>query len=223
MVIANILFDNNGNFIWVSITAIAAVIAIFINTFIASLTTKANFKANIVAKSRIEWIQEVREKSAEFITSCYDLTRLLDLKYFSQEDADINKEIIRLRNEVQKNGTLLMLYFGPDSSENNEMITVIIQDLIALYRNESVWTTRDDLFLEINLLNVLKDFLRIYFKAEWKRAIGELEDSQVQDYLTKNKVYRKIRHIFRKSVAEYEQDAMEYYEYLEKKMDSKRP
>lgn len=62
MVIANVLFDNNGNFLWVSITAIAAVIAIFINTYIAYRTTNANFKANVVAKSRIEWIQEVRKK-----------------------------------------------------------------------------------------------------------------------------------------------------------------
>lgn len=223
MVIASVMYDANGNFQWTSAVATVALITAVISIFNVGRTNKSNFKANIVAKSRIEWIQEVREKSAEFLTSCYDLSKLYDIKYFDQEaDEEINKEIKKLKTEVQKNATLLTLYFGPDSSQNNEIITVIIDDLVQLLRNESLWTRRDDLFEELNNLNVLSDLLRIYFKAEWKRAIGELDDSEVQDYLRQNKVYRRIRHIFRKEVKQYDEKAMEYYDYLERKMNDKK-
>ncbi|MEQ6855288.1 hypothetical protein AAHH17_12480 [Lysinibacillus capsici] len=217
MVIANVLFDNNGNFIWVSITALAAVITIFINTYIANKTSKANFKANIVAKSRIEWIQEVRKYSADFIASCYDLAELLSIQEYEQnEDLESEKEIARLMTEVTKNGNLLMLYFGPDSNKTNEIIIVIIKGLVDTLTNKKVWEsqTLKDPTYDLNQLMALRDFLRIYFKAEWKRANGELKNSKVQDYLTQNKVFRNIRNIYINDVEKREREALKYYEFL---------
>ncbi|MEY2353285.1 hypothetical protein [Lysinibacillus capsici] len=223
MVIANVLFDNNGNFIWVSITAIAAVIAIFINTYIAYRTTKANFKANVVAKSRIEWIQEVRKKSADFIAACYDLFEILEV-YEEQKDKDPEtiKEIARLKNEVQKNGTLLTLYFGPDSSENNKLIVLIIDELITILTEKNIRHFRKVLPIDKNHLNILQDFLRIYFKAEWKRANGELKDSKIQEYLDKNDSYKKILEIFKEKLEGFEDRRKDYYQHTKNYYDHKK-
>lgn len=181
-----------------------------------------NFKANIVSKSRIEWIQEVRKKSAEFIASCYDLFELMesleDLKNLSEER---KKEVFELRNEVQKNGTLLILYFGPDSSKNNDLIALIVRDLSDLLTNKNLWDAREDLYTDRIVIDVLKDFLRIYFKAEWKRANGEIEDSEVQSYLEKDELYRRIKSIFKNRVELSEEFNDEYYQYIEGKYGMK--
>lgn len=214
MIFMNILVDNKGNFQWISITAMAAVITIFISLFSLYKTNRSNFKGNIVAKSRIEWIQEVRKNSAEFIALCYDLSKLLDSQEFKEEDLETKKEIARLMYEVEKSGTLLTLYFGPDSSENNDIIIVIIKELVTLFTHEQNWRSRNDLFLDINHLMALKDFLRIYFKAEWKRANGELKDSEVQKYLTQNEAYRKIRLIFLNKAKKLKEEELRYYDFL---------
>lgn len=216
MGMVNWFFDNNGNFLWASITAIAAVAAFVINSRIANKTAKANFEANIVAKSRIEWIQEVRKKSAEFIASCYDLLEFLELQ--KNEDSESNNENseekkARLKNEVQKNGTLLTLYFGPDSSKNNDLITLMIKDLVKKLTNKEGFSSSHSTLIEDQLF-MLKDFLRIYFKAEWKRANGELSDSKVQEYLEGIYVYRRIVNNLSIRLEDDEEKNKRYYESM---------
>ncbi|MGD6994020.1 hypothetical protein [Sutcliffiella horikoshii] len=69
----NIFFDDKGNFIWASIAALIAFIAALVSLYNDYNTNKSNFKSNIVSKSRIEWIQEVRKQSVSFISSFYNL------------------------------------------------------------------------------------------------------------------------------------------------------
>lgn len=210
----NIFLDHKDNFQWLSITAIVALFGLGISIYNVYKTNNSNFKGNIVAKSRIEWIQEVRKNSAEFIALCYDLSKLLDSQEFKEGDLETKKEIARLMYEVEKSGTLLTLYFGPDSSENNDVIIVIIKELVNLFTHELNWKSKSDIFLDLNNLMALKDFLRIYFKAEWKRANGELKDSEVQKYLTQNDAYRKIRRIFLNKAKKLKEEELRYYELL---------
>lgn len=214
MVFMNIFLDHKDNFQWLSITAIVALFGLGISIYNVYKTNNSNFKGNIVAKSRIEWIQEVRKNSAEFIALCYDLSKLLDSQEFKEGDLETKKEIARLMYEVEKSGTLLTLYFGPDSSENNDVIIVIIKELVNLFTHELNWKSKSDIFLDLNNLMALKDFLRIYFKAEWKRANGELKDSEVQKYLTQNDAYRKIRRIFLNKAKKLKEEELRYYELL---------
>ena len=58
-----ILFDVNGNFQWSSIAAAVALIA----AIMQMRNNKKSIDANLKAKSRVEWIQNVRKLSADFI------------------------------------------------------------------------------------------------------------------------------------------------------------
>ncbi|SPT98786.1 Uncharacterised protein [Lysinibacillus capsici] len=212
MVITDILFDKDGNFLWASVAALVAFIAAVISIVNAVLTIRSNFKGN-VTKARIEWIQEVRKKSADFIAACYDLFEFLELQSVDKIDSDSKKEIARLKNEVQKNGTLLILYFGPDSSKNNDFVVMIIEDLVKILTSRNLWMFRKVIPINTNHLDVLRDFLRLYFKAEWKRANGVLKNSKkVQAYLEKDKAYEKMLEIFKDRLEEYEQKNLDNYE-----------
>lgn len=71
-------------------------------------------------------------------------------------------------------------------------------------------------------LALLQDFLRIYFKAEWKRANGEIKDSKVQEYLDNNDAYKKILEIFNERLEEYEEGSQNYYILTKKYYESKK-
>jgi len=43
------------------------------------------------------------------------------------------------------------------------------------------------------MINDLKNILRIYFKVEWKRSIGKIDDDGVDDELNKDKIYTSIK------------------------------
>jgi hypothetical protein len=63
---------------------------------------ESQIDANIVWNSRVEWIQNVRRVTAEFITDCYKYMRAYD---------NSSKESLNL---VEEKKLLLILYFGPD-------------------------------------------------------------------------------------------------------------
>src|SRR5690625_1587497 len=104
MLLLNILYDIEGNFQWSSVVAVVALLSsiiTLIGVIINSRTLKRNneknikfqenaskktlalqkelheksFQGNVVATSRIQWIQEVREHSVAFITSYYNLVQ----------------------------------------------------------------------------------------------------------------------------------------------------
>ncbi|MBQ6180601.1 MAG: hypothetical protein IJK31_02810 [Ruminococcus sp.] len=78
--------------------------------------------ADLKAHARIEWIQKVRNATAEFITACYCILRLGE-----EYNQDKVNEVFP---DIQKTGLLLILFFGPDQSGENEEITDIINDIL---------------------------------------------------------------------------------------------
>ena len=70
----NIFFDMNNNFQWGSIAALVALIAAIMQMF----NNKKSIDANLKAKSRVEWIQNVRKLSADFIRISYEYKGLMD-------------------------------------------------------------------------------------------------------------------------------------------------
>ncbi|PGE86628.1 hypothetical protein COM55_07665 [Bacillus pseudomycoides] len=236
MYLVNIFYDVNGNFQWVSMTALVALIVGIIGPSISIYNNKktlekqeqmnirnldlqkqiniSNFKGNVVSKSRIEWIQEVRKKSVDFMSACYNLFEFIR----SSDENPINKEeFLKLKHEVEKHGTLLILYFGPDSNKNNELVVCIVATILELTSNRKGWYPEEELPILADQVDVLRDFLRIYFKAEWKRANGEIKDSQVQEYLEKDDIYRRIKRIYNDKLENHSEWMECFYNDLEER------
>ncbi|MGR5999586.1 hypothetical protein ACT7C7_08990 [Bacillus cereus] len=183
-----------------------------------------NFKGNVVSKARIEWIQEVRKQSVDFMSACYNLFDFITLTIDNIiGDIKTEKEYIRLKNEIEKNGTLLILYFGPDSNKNNELIVSVVANILERTRNKDESYEIRDVPKLADQVDVLRDFLRIYFKIEWKRANGEIKDSQVQEYLEKDDIYIRIMKIFSDSLENHGEWMECFYNELEERYTPKVP
>ncbi|EDX70500.1 hypothetical protein BC059799_1152 [Bacillus cereus NVH0597-99] len=182
-----------------------------------------NFKGNVVSKARIEWIQEVRKKSVDFMSACYNLLDFIDVHHMNENlDTELQKEFTNLKNEVQKNGVLLILYFGPDSNKNNDLIAFLVTSVVETLTNKLILREDKNIILySRHKVEILKEFLRIYFKAEWKRANGEIADSGVQGYLETEKLYVRIQKICKDMLDEHKEWLDVYYEFLEKKFETK--
>ncbi|HDX9690729.1 TPA: hypothetical protein ROY16_000322 [Bacillus thuringiensis] len=242
MYLVNIFFDNNHNFQWASITALVALIASFVSAWFSvhnnkkTIATqkqmskdnldlqeklnKSNFKGNVVSKARIEWIQEVRKKSVDFISSCYNIFEFVkfhgDIAWLNAEN---EKAFNTLKNEIEKNGTLLVLYFGPnvEGNKNNDLIVYLISSLLEAITNKDGYYDPNSLPELTDKVEILGDFLRIYFKAEWKRANGEIQDSEVQEYLEKHDLYIKAMDVFSSKLEEFKELADYKYDLAKEK------
>ncbi|PEZ83070.1 hypothetical protein CN374_29080 [Bacillus cereus] len=239
MYLANVFYDVNGNFQWVSMTAFAALTVGIIGPIISIYNNKktlekqeqvniSNFKGNVVAKARIEWIQEVRNKSVDFMIACHNLIKFLPThKDIDRLDKETKEKLSNLKNEVQKNGNLLILYFGPDPNKNNELIVYLVTTITTPLVNNKGWYDLKARGHTIKLtykLEVLKDFLRIYFKAEWKRANGEIKDSDIQDYLEQHIIYVAIMRAFYDELEQYQETNVVYFgHYLAEEFKVKQP
>lgn len=229
-----IFFDNKGNFQWASVTAFISLIigsiSICNNNKTLNLQKELNvknfednkalniqnFKGNVVATSRIEWIQEVRKKSVDFISACYELIRNVN------NSENNTSDIKALKNTIEKNANLLILYFGPDKNDNRNNDFILF--LVSTLRDKLINDNKDYDTERIKDLNseliVLRDFLRIYLKAEWKRANGEISDKCVQNYLEEHELYKRIRSIYENGFNCYKEHSNNFYDQLEKKHDN---
>ncbi|MGD6994019.1 hypothetical protein [Sutcliffiella horikoshii] len=52
----------------------------------------------------------------------------------------------------------------------------------------------------------------MYFKAEWKRANGQIKDSKVQEYLEKDKLYQDI--MDKDGITSHKEDVKFFYNSL---------
>ncbi|MEK4650837.1 hypothetical protein [Niallia sp. FSL W8-0954] len=187
---------------------------------------KENFKGNVVSKARIEWIQEVRKQSVEFISSCYILMNYIKLLKANGELTEDNhillskriqsdESITQYKSDIEKSGTLLVLYFGPDSSGNNTFIEYIVHLITHKLDKFGEWYDVGQILDLEDSVIVLRDFLRIYLKAEWKRANGEIDDNELQIYLESHNLYNKILKIYQSGINSHKEWIDNYYFQLQ--------
>lgn len=101
----------------VNYLAIIAFIVSIITIFTTNTVEKMKIRADIKAKSRIKWIQEVRELTSELLTS-YNNFIVLDDQYFLMgrdisKDPYYNYELSKINSEIMTTSYKLMLYFSP--------------------------------------------------------------------------------------------------------------
>lgn len=104
--------------------------------------------ANIVWNARVEWIQNVRRVTAEFIADCYKYMRAYD---------DSSKESLNLVVEEKK--LLLILYFGPDGDgiEQNKFNNILDKQTNNA-KNDSI----------VELINIICVQIKKYHEARKK-------------------------------------------------------
>lgn len=206
----NLMHDNDGAVDLRMVLILISLLGVFLTATISHQNNKKtlkqqkelhreDFKKDVVATSRIEWIQEVRKKSVDFIADGYTL---LDFIRNTERTKENEKKFKRLRDEVGKSGNLLILYFGPDKFGNNDYIVYFVTKLLDTFKDYAqAWDEKKMLNEVEGILYSLRDFLRIYFKAEWKRANGEIND--VQAYLNEQALYITITEIYCEELEDY--------------------
>ena len=113
----------NGGDIMAIFVSVLSLIGVFISTFMTNRTTKKinkensklqekwnqkNIDANLNAKARIKWIQNVRKTTAELLVHYFSMINFKKLE-------SIDQELL----EAQEKNELLILYFGNDSTESD--------------------------------------------------------------------------------------------------------
>ena len=78
--------------------------------------TENQIDANIVWSTRVNWIQQVRDLIAEFITVCY--------QYIQDPDTSTDEKL----NLIEEKKLLLTLYFGPDNNTSYQQSASDILD-----------------------------------------------------------------------------------------------
>lgn len=171
-----IFLNKDNEFQWLAGTAIAAML-----TFLfTSINTVKKNKADLVAKSRIEWIQEVKKimavylKDVSYYPFLFRKSKMMLKK--STEYQEALKEVNELAVKIIENKNLLLLHLS--DSKDNEQLNKCIEDCTEWMENMSLrWKiqtlsgTKKALFKYkqtpiTNLLNVSRD----YFKREWNKS-----------------------------------------------------
>lgn len=178
--IGNIFWDYKGDFQWVSVSAfislLAAIISIvgvvvgaFINRKTQKDIAKQQIDASLKAKARIEWIEKVRENTANLISVLLDLQKnekdfnliwengekyseILKLYFSSKINNEIGKDVLIKGNIIVVSDIAKKALFNNESNENkNQYIIEYITCLMKINRNEHYNNTKENLvnFYEI--------------------------------------------------------------------------
>ena len=119
---------------------------------------KNNIDANLKAKARIEWIQNVRNTSAELLSLYYQLLNLTD-----------KSVLVETFKDFQEKAELLILFFGPETEKQN-------RETISSILLESVESNEGKNYLIVEFLSKLNSDFYLYYKKVLSDEKSTLED-----------------------------------------------
>lgn len=150
-----------------------------------------DIKANIVSKSRIEWISEVRILIADFIRQVNKVTMNISHYNIYKDDPETALQITKENGEniIDLNYKLhiITLYFS-NNKENNVVISSLnevyglvadLYDISIIYDEDKISEAETESLVKANILlekRIQKSIVdcRDYLKKEWERAkLGE--------------------------------------------------
>ena len=136
--------------------------------------TESLIDANIIWNARVEWIQNVRKVTAEYISACYKYIRYCNLKNLEKSISDIqnNKDLEKMGTLIEEKKLLLGLYFGPDGKNIEDINNVSISD---------PFTNDGKNELIIQLIDEINELINMYPAViyELKEANKELLDCDI--------------------------------------------
>ncbi|HRR78395.1 MAG TPA: hypothetical protein P5191_16575 [Ruminococcus sp.] len=182
----------------------------------ALIQNRKSIDADIKAKSRIEWIQRVREATAEFVTACYDSLN--------------SKKISKNHSVIEEKGYLLKLYFGNDKKDdppidilyedsnkgkNNKIYNKInhlmncfekgeldreyqkifddLIEFIAKCRGEEIWEVNDRLeYDSIPITDKIENSVQYRNFINKERVVNEKIKSDIKEFVDIIRLYLKI-------------------------------
>lgn len=167
-VINKIFINSEGRFEWAGVTALGAM-GTLLSTIV--LTIYKN-RSDLVSKSRIEWLNNVKSLTSEYLSDCNMLPILAERKnqVGVSEKEVVEKEYREVYSRFAKNANLLLLNYS-NNLDNAKIIECIedcreyVQDWIHLYEKGILGIK----FIGIPIKN-LRVNSRDYFKREWKQA-----------------------------------------------------
>ncbi len=167
--------------------------------------------ADLKAKSRIEWIQDVRKATAQFIKVCYSIIYIADI----ENGCHINDKL----SDIKEKELLLKFYFGFEKNEENKLIICYIDDIISIikaktqdtdeiYRNQS-------LYQKVRTMNEESKIKTIMDNQLTPEQFGKLLISdKMYDYFLKN-----YYGLFEELIGKIEGLTIAIHNYLEKKWE----
>lgn len=141
-----------------------------------------NIVASLISSSRMQWIQDVRKNSAEFVAYVEDF-HLLKIKRFrkrnnNQIDEELDRQLEKMEVSVFKSANILKLHFGFDK-ENDELLNQINQ-LLKMNPYEEIYrrdkTNISDVialrFMDASeeVVDQFIKIMRLYLNKQWRRA-----------------------------------------------------
>lgn len=151
-IIDQLFFNKDDVFQWIGVTAIVAIVSFLV-------TTVNNFKKNkqdLVSKSRIDWIQRVREDASIFISSLSDYT-LLTVQLSNY-----------INSEIQKQNITQNLFIFGDSKKIIEynLDNISKEDLEEILKQESIIESLKRNKENNHIILLHKSKMSLYFPIE---------------------------------------------------------
>lgn len=179
--------DKDGKFIWLGATSIITVITLGVNAW----DNRRKFKADLVSKSRIEWMNTVRPYISDYYENfnqyVYEYMLFMNSIPGSDERAERNEALTKRMHKIKKAYYNIKLYV-PNSKSNKKLLKNIELTWYELgyigpyfeygfnfrkiIRNEQMQTNYSKIVIEY-VSNLSKEGIEEaskYFKEEWEKA-----------------------------------------------------
>lgn len=167
------IFSSNGRFDWYALSAFIAGLTYLTN----SAYNRKKFRADLISKSRIEWLQIVRNTMAEYLSKA-QMYLFIYKEYFLEGRYDDEVNLSRLNNygeDLDRLKNKLYLYIS-DNKGNTELnskiehVTSYINNLPKPAKSKTGFSNLKSFTIKDNVIVELRAFSREYIKNEWERA-----------------------------------------------------